>query len=354
MKREAIARLRGFGLTDLMVGLSIGMVATLVILNVAVLFDARRRAAAGSADAQAAAAQAVAMLSRELRNAGNGLGPPDALGCIVHWAVGSTHGSFLLAPAIIVKGLNGLPDTLLLLSSGEQAMPPARLVAPYSTGTNLLTLDSTLGLASGMLLMLQSTGQPDCALLRLSTVSIGGFTVQVAANGNPLPGKVFGNDSAAVNLGSLRYLRYSVDEQQRLQMERFDTQTGLWIASPIAHGIVNLQLQYGFDDRAGVQAMPEVTRWSDTVVDADGDNTVGDSGDWQRLLALRVVVVTRSARQKDQGCDSTAPEWVTPATGAAGPVRIPIRVDHLVDWNCWRYRLLQTEVPLRNQLWRGG
>jgi type IV pilus assembly protein PilW len=45
-------RSNGLGLIDLLVGLAIGMVATVVILNAMVMFDARRRSTIGSADAQ--------------------------------------------------------------------------------------------------------------------------------------------------------------------------------------------------------------------------------------------------------------------------------------------------------------
>ncbi len=353
MKRRPASHAQGAGLTDLMVGLTIGLIATLVVLNVAMQFDARRRATAGGAEAQLNAVQSLSILSRELRNAGNGLGPPDALGCIVHRArPGSPNASFVLAPAVIIDGDDGMPDTLLLLSAGEQAMPPARLVSPYTMGGDTLTLDSTLGLSGNVQLLLQSTSQPDCALLRLTSVPMGGFSAKAAASSNVLAGRVFGIGSAAINLGSLRYRRYSVDANQRLQMEVFDPTQGSWTASAVADGIASLQWQYGFDDRAGTQSAPQVSRWSDTMIDADHDGSIGGSGDWRRVLALRFALVTRSAQRKDEGCDSAAPVWSAGQPGV--PEQTEIRVDHLPDWRCWRYRVLQGEAPLRNQLWGGG
>lgn len=353
MKRRPATHIQGAGLTDLMVGLTIGLIATLVVLNVAMQFDARRRTTAGGAEAQLNAVQSLSILSRELRNAGNGLGPPDALGCVVHRAsAGSPDASFVLAPAVIMDGDDGAPDTLVLLSAGEQAMPPARLVTPYTMGSDMLTLDSTLGLTSDVQLLLQSTGQPDCALLRLATVAIGAYTAKPRPTGCLLAGQVFGAGSAAINLGSLRYRRYSVDANQRLQMEVFDARQGSWTASALADGVVSMQLQYGFDDRAGAQSVPQVSRWSDTMIDADHDGSIGGSGDWQRVLALRFALVTRSAQRKDDGCDSVAPVWTAGQPGV--PEETPIRVDHLPDWECWRYRVLQGEMPMRNQLWGGG
>lgn len=352
MRARAMIHMRGLSLVDLMVGLGIGMVATLVILNVVVMFDARRRATTGSSDAQVNAVFAASMLSRELRTAGHGLGPPSGLGCSVHRAAaGTTVATFLLAPVVIVNGSDGAPDTLEVLAAGEQALPPARLISPYTMGGAALTLDSTLGVAPDTQLLLQSAGSPDCALLSVAAVTIGAYTVQPKAASGILPGTVFGTGSPVVNVGTLAYRRYSVDANQRLQSETFDAASDSWIASTLAEGVVNLQLQYGFDARAGSQASPQVTRWSDTMFDADGNGAAGNAGDWQRMLAVRMAVVTRSAQRKDDTCDAQAPSWIAGNANTGELDATTIKVDHLDDWRCWRYRVLQTEVVLRNQLW---
>jgi len=345
-------RMRGLSLVDLMVGLVIGMGATLVILNVMLMFDTRRRATAGSSDAQVNAVFAIAMLSRELRLAGHGLGSSAALGCIVHRApAGNPDASFLLAPAVIVDGNGGAPDSMSILAAGEQAFPAARLVSPYAIDSGALTVDSTLGLVPDTQVLLQSPGTPDCALLKVDAVTTGAYTVQPAVANNILPGTVFGVDSSVVNVGALVRRRYSIDANHRLQAESFDVNSGSWTSSTLAEGVVNLQLQYGFDARAGTQVTPQVTRWSDQLIDADGDGVVGDAGDWQRMLALRIAVVTRSAQRKDEACEAQAPTWLAGNATSGELEATVIKIDHLPDWRCWRYRILQSEVPLRNQLW---
>jgi type IV pilus assembly protein PilW len=93
-----------------------------------------------------------------------------------------------------------------------------------------------------------------------------------------------------------------------------------------------------------------VTFWSDTLIDADADGQVGDSGDWQRLLTIRFAVVVRSMQRREEACDAPVPTWLAgDATGAL--VNTDISLTHIADWRCWRYRVFQTEVPLRNQLW---
>lgn len=349
------ASLSGISLVDLMVGLTIGMAATVVILQVAFLFDARRRIAGASADANVSATHALASLVRELRMAGNGLGPLDAVGCNVHRAApGQPDAVIPWQPLTIIDGLKGLPDSFTVLAAETELTAPARLITPYTMNTGAMMVDTTLGLQAGDRLVLQAAGKPDCALLTAATVSAGGFAVSPAAAAGVLPGVVFGQGSAVIGVGPLRYQRYEIDDGQRLQVNTFDTSTGNWIRSELADGVVSMQLQYGFDTRPGTQAAPQVDLWSDGAVDADGNGMAGDAADWRRLLAVRIAVVTRSAQRRDGACDASAPQWLAGQSTGGALQATPIRVDHLPDWRCWRYRVLQTEVPLRNQLWRDG
>ena len=345
-------RTHGLGLIDLMVGLAIGMVATLVILNVMVMFDARRRSVGSGSDAQVNAAFASAWLAKELRIAGHGLGPSTVLGCRVHHAAaGTPDADFTLAPITITQGDDGAPDTLMVLAGSEQALPAARLIAPYSVGSGSMTLDSILGIAEGTQLLLHTAGQPDCALIRVAAMSVGAYTIQPTEVSGLLSGVVFATDSAVVNLGRLRYRRLMVDLAQRLQLSNFNISSSSWTTSTQSDGVVNLQLQYGFDTRAGTQVSPQVTRWSDSILDADADGQSGDAGDWQRLLAVRFALVVRSTQRREASCDAPVPTWLAgDATGEL--VTTDISLAHIPQWRCWRYRVLQAEVPLRNQLWR--
>ena len=47
---------------------------------------------------------------------------------------------------------------------------------------------------------------------------------------------------------------------------------------------------------------------------------------------------------------ANAPRWET--TQADGtPGRSPISLSHVPDWQCYRYRVAETVVPMRNVLW---
>ena len=80
-----------------------------------------------------------------------------------------------------------------------------------------------------------------------------------------------------------------------LQTSRYSWTSSLWQTSGMASGIVSLQAQYGFDDRSGLQTSPQVTFWSSSLIDADGNKKIGDANDLTRLIAIRFAVVARSS-----------------------------------------------------------
>jgi type IV pilus assembly protein PilW len=134
-------------------------------------------------------------------------------------------------------------------------------------------------------------------------------------------------------------------------VNRYLSAANTWQSAALASGVVSLQAQYGFDTQSGTPSSTKVTRWSDTTFDADGNGTTGDNGDLRRLIAIRLAIVVRSAERSDQGCNATLPQWKAGAVNNGQLASTDISLDHVIDWRCYRYRVLQTEIPLRNLLW---
>ena len=352
--RYARRRHDGTSLADMMVGLAVGLVVMAVVLKVGVLFDARRKSISGMAAANIDGTLAMLSLVRELRMAGNGLGPPDALRCDLTRASGVTLGPVMpLQPLTIVNGAGGAPDTLELLASGKpQSLPAARLIAAYAQGNAGLIVDSTFGVLPGDWLMLQQAGTTRCLLLQAQAIPVGAYRIEPAtlpAQAVPTAGYAAG--SALVNLGALHRLRFAIGADASLQQAQFDIASGNWASSAIASGIVNLQAQYGIDARPGLQPVPAVTWWSDELIDADANGTIGNAGDWQRVLAVRIAIVLRSAQRKDGACDTTAPAWLAGDAGTGRLAPVSLSIGTAANANCYRYRVIDAEVPLRNLLW---
>jgi type IV pilus assembly protein PilW len=363
-KHSQIQFSKGIGLTDLMVGLAIGLLAMLVILKVAVLFEARRKSTVGATDAQQNVAIAVSLMLRELRMAGNGLGPIDSLGCSVIHDLGKPLGALSLVPVSIIDGNKGAPDEINIFSSASrQTTVAASLLTAHSASDTSMQIDSTLGIQPDDRLLFYEAGKP-CSLIRATAIPTGSFRVDHSSM--PLLTPVTTNTTSTVvtptaldyavgtrviNLGSLHLVRYAIDSNSDLQSSRFNLASASWQTAGMASGIVSMQAQYGFDNRTGLQTSPQVTFWSSSMIDADGNGQAGDAGDLKRMIAIRFAVVARSSERNDQGCNASLPQW-TAGDATTGKLKsMDIALNHVTNWNCFRYRVLEAEVPLRNVIW---
>lgn len=363
MAKQSLTKFsRGVGLTDLMVGLAIGLLAMLVILKVAVLFEARRKSTVGASDAQHNVAIAVSLMLRELRIAGNGLGPIDSLGCLVIHDLGKTLGPLSLVPVSIIDGSAGAPDEIKIFSSASrQTTVPASLLTAHAASDTSMNIDSTLGIQPDDRLMFYEAGKP-CSLIRATAISTGSYRVDhstMPLQTNATTGSTttaatalsYAAGSQVINLGSLHLVHYLISSNYEINVSRYSLASSDWQSASMASGIVSLQAQYGFDSRAGPQTSPQVTFWSSSMIDADGNGNTGDAGDLKRMIALRFAVVARSAERNDQGCNASQPQW-SAGDAATGKLQMTdIAMSHVPNWNCFRYRVLEAEVPLRNVIW---
>ena len=193
---------------------------------------------------------------------------------------------------------------------------------------------------------------------------------------------LYDENGKVINLGNL------VDDTRPPRYNQITVNTGLAQASqnnklviqnlwgqlptfiPIAEQIVQLKAQYGMDDGVNngtVAASPFLK--NDGIVDryVDGaPNFTPASADWKLVKTVRVAVVARSAaplKPTTAGstvCDATPAfnaslaantypvRW---AFGPDAPLGRPIDVSNSADWRCYKYRVFETIVPLRNVVW---
>lgn len=353
--------LRGFGLAELMVGLALGMLTLLAMSHAYIAFRLQHRGAGSDIGAQTSAMNALYALERDLLQAGQGIGDRRLLGCEARRDAG---GGLALAPARIVSGASGGPDTLHLLL-GDSRAAPTRMAAALAPGGAVLAVGSTLSMRAGDVLALQQDGRP-CALVRIGSVNSMLQASRVAEDGRTPQGAAdavgaggYDGDATVFNLGRLVQVSYAVSGNV-LQRTRTAYPGAAPVTENIASDIVSLRLQYGFDTRPGDQPRLEVDTWSEPMIDADRSGISGDRGDWQRMAGMRLAVVARSPFRQAAGaggvCGSTvegavnAPSWQ--ATQADGlPGRSAISLAHVPDSQCYRYRVAETAAPLRNVLW---
>ena len=336
----------GFTLVELMVGLGIGMLATVIIIQVMSVFEAQRRTTTGSADAQTNGGIALYNIARELQMAGYPLVPVTAspLECtaVTFGATGKTGISpVTIANDVVGVGANASPSDTITIRYGNAPMGgiPTQITAMGAPTANDATVLTNLGCQAGDNTLI--TNGTTCAMS--SATALAGTTTITLAN----------TTAAAVGanlacLGTWNEITYRVNNGN---LER----NGV----PSVAGIVNLQVQYGISAAGLINSDPNfnfITQWVDASGGTWGAPTVADRN---RIKGIRIAVVARNAKMEPgvvtAACSSTIAAAPTGLCAWAGSVASPAPAIDLSagdpDWTRYRFRVFATIIPLRNMVW---
>jgi len=366
-------RAHGFTLIELMVGVALGLLATLVISQVFLQYEGNKRASTSGSDAQVAGAVALFALQRDIQGSGYGLSAwPEAMGCALSaqydGAVALNPATDVLAPVIIGFGATAADsDSITVMASGKLGYSvPSDVTAAHAQIDSVFTVLSSQGVAVGDLMLAApplSGAGVGCTLFMATAVTA--TTVSHTAAGSPkwngstaIFPTSYASGSVLLNMGPNPIRRrYSVNPTSwSLQVQELLTSTGATTAQELFPQVVLVKALYG---KSITSAGPVVT-YSTTppVLNAD----------WRLVRAVRVVVVARSAQYErdvvtsqlvwDLGpltldgvtnaktgvlstCNTTN-QCVTLDVSASGPSNA---------WQHYRYKVFDTVIPLRNMVW---
>ena len=341
----------GLSLVELMVGLVIGLVTTLVIMQIFSTFEGQKRSTMGSADAQTNGSIALFSMQRDLQMAGFGLpvfnkqNPP--LKC--NPTVTVDHDGNAATPAIdmfpisIADGGGGLSDTIQIRYSEDGANSKAGVAIGIDSllGSNAIVennlscngtdhVDSNTGVGDVVMISSGAT----CNMTRVNNTN-----AYLAANPKHIPlvsttGVV--NGASISCMGAWNQFTYTVVNNQ-LQ-RNVASQVN---AEPLVSDIVNIQAQYGISDTAGSN---KVTSWVSATSPWDAP-TIDQRN---RIRAVRVAVVARNGQLEKTNVTAVAPLAWPDINGSPAPT-IDLSAD--ADWQRYRYRVYETIIPLRNMIW---
>ncbi len=364
----------GFSLVEIMVGVAIGLLGVLIIMQVSVVFEGQKRTTTTGSDAQTNGVTALYTVERDVRRAGYGLAS-GALGCTVKQYYDTAPIADLsLAPVTITNGVNGAPDIIRILASSKSGWSlPSRITVEHPPQATNIFLNTTLGMEVGDMLVAFEPPKT-CTLMQATGIPNGNVQVQhqntskwnPPGGSNILPADGYSVGAQILNLGALINHTYFLDPlvpNGNLMLSELSTATNTSTTRAITADIVNLQAEYGFDTRAGIQVDPRVDTWSATMIDADASGTVNDAGDIARVIAVRMAVVARSPLMEKPNasgvCDITidtavAGRAVNRPTWAGGDIDVSKNTDGTpnANWKCYRYKTFENIIPLRNLLWR--
>ncbi|MSQ72956.1 MAG: prepilin-type N-terminal cleavage/methylation domain-containing protein [Betaproteobacteria bacterium] len=361
-RARGMARTHGFSMIEIMVGMTIGLIGIVIIMQIFTFSENQKRTTTSGSDAQNNGNIAMYSIVRDLRQAGYGLNL-TTLGCLVSTSFGGNQaspGTFTLAPVVITDGGvdgsgNGLADTIQsLYSTTSIGSLPSVLTVAHAQSATTINVQTNFGFGSGNLLVFWESGK-NCALAQVTgfpnspTVLTNNSQLGHSGglwNGNTaiFPATGYAAGASLINLGGMALRTISVDAGNNLLMTEVSATFGNSASSTftMASEIVNLQAMYGKDNTAdGV-----VDVWNNTTPNAGVGNTT-TAANWKQIIAVRIALLARSGQFEKPpvsggACDATttAPRW------SGGTMAVPGGLP-----SCYRYKVYETVVPLRNIIW---
>jgi len=347
--RTRTPRQRGMGLVEVMVSVIIAMLLVLVIYQIYEVSEGQKRTITAGSDAQQNAAYGLYVLGHDLAMAGNGIASSADTMKACPFDAGAPEQSLAPIPVLIIPGAtDNDPDSVAIFYGGSSTLStPVQFKTTATTGSPYV-VPAPVGFSPNDVVV--AVQNASCTL---STVDAGGVSVDGASGfttltHTPLVGDIGATYTAVnaslVNLGpaaGVGRVLYTVDPATRA-LRTQKTLPTIDTVNPVIADVVNLKLYYGLD------------------VNGDGvvDTWQGATGAWapaalaalapaqrlaamRQLLAVRVAIVTRSGQyEKD-------PVTTAPLSIFDGAVTMAVSADD----QHYRYKVLESTVPLRNAVW---
>lgn len=356
----------GFTLVEIMIGLAIGMLASLIVMQVFSVFEAQKRTTTGAADAQTNGNIALYNIGRDLQLAGWDLMPTalpsinSPLNCstlTVNGALDTTVPNrifpFAITDGVASAGVSASDSITIRYGDSPMGGDPLLIAnmgptPDYPTANDAGVKDS-FGCVAGDRTLVISPNGAACALSSASSV--------VAASGVVKAYVRLVDATAAAPNANIACLGVWHEVTYRVNGNNLERQDGVGTAPvPIVAGIVNLQAQYGVSAAGLLNTDPKfntVIQW----VDASGPIWAAPSvADRFRIKAIRIAVIARNAKMDPtaitQVCNTATNTglcaWPASTSGVAATFDLS---NSEPKWAQYRYRVFQTIIPLRNVIW---
>ena len=397
-------RERGVGLIEILVGMTIGVITLLIVIQLFMTTEGTKRTTTGASDAQQSGSFSTYALERHLRLAGTGFAHMNSAiwGCALRvWRSDSAvvplpsnlspgsstyvnhfktpidaglNGQALrMTPVLIVNGGgnadgnagSATPDTVIVMAGQHESatLPYKSTNTPPSATT--ASVVNTVGINQSDLLIARdlSPGVTDCRVVQATDAVAPASEVGVVPNPLNFAGGTYTPSSAAqalsgysgsfqlANLGAEpAFIAYSLgsDGTTADALLSYDLFGGT-LAS-MADNIVNLQAVYGV---ANAPNSPDISAWQAPTGSWSADTLMNGSAASaeriQRIRAVRLVIVARSA-QYEKAADWTAPTLPLLADLNGATPGANVSMTFTGDAQRFRYRSYDITVPLRNML----
>jgi type IV pilus assembly protein PilW len=365
----------GFTLVEVMIGMAIGLLAMLVMMQMLSFSENQKRVTAASGDAQNAGAIALYGIERDIQQSGYDVDAQQIMGCNATWLTSkdARYVTMPLAPFTInpVTNLGVLPSDansdVVLVMYGSSSSPVEGDVISNSSGNNYTIGTPSMFNQNDYVIAQYAGRQHPCGLTLTKVTSATGSDPLTITAGTAVANITTTNSAAGFlpalyDLGATPTVRaYSVNNGSLTACDymAYDcahyagTDTAHWV--PIAANIVSLKAQYGRDTNTG-SMNGIVDTYDMTTPPADTNAVVNSpviSCQWARISTARIALVAEGAVSGStinaaeptwDGSAAVAANGAIPAT-AANPINLATANP---NWAKYHLKVFQTTVPIRN------
>lgn len=357
MRFPRLSHAYGFSLIEIMIGMSIGAMALMAILQLFGMSESYKGLIGGGSDAQNNGVIALHVLQREIANAGYGLTPVALLGCDLTLPADGTNPERSiksLSPVLIND--NNIPagdsntDTLRVLYANTAAPTEGdEILTPWEDYTTV-TLNPPVHYLAGDKVIASPAQRTDCSNLVMSSVIDAPDTSLTTNTALFQPAPSPTGSYTLINLGpNPQFKAYAIRKGNLTVCDylQHDCNNPEQVDDPlvwqslVSH-IASLRIQYGHDYNSpnGVDSYDQAIRTPTT----DPSSTI-ECG-WRRTPALRLAVVAREITRTSEAIMPNASplSW-------AGEDGAPIDLSQIPEWEHYRYRKFETSIDLPNIVW---
>ena len=332
---------RGVGLIEVMVSIVISMLLVLVIYQIYEISEGQKRTITAGSDATQNAAFGLYTLTRDIASAGNGIASTTVKGTSPLDQCPMLSPDALSPMSVMIRAgaTDNDPDQITVLYGGSSSLSTSVQFMQNSAG-NTYVVQGPVGFSPN-----DAVVAVQGVTCTLSTIDAAGVAVDPTTGFSTLTvTPVAGNLAAAysaitaslVNLGpltSMGRIAYTVDPTTHALRTQQQLPNDGPVA-PLVSDVVNLKVQYGLDT-----SIP-----ADGVIDALAPTDRAKA--IRQVVAVRVALVTRSSQyERDPVTPGPIAMFDTTLGGKAVSMTLTADDTH------YRYKVLETVIPLRNALW---
>lgn len=361
--------MRGFGIVEIMVGVTIGLLALLIIYQALALSEGFKRTTQAGGDAQSSGMIASFLLGQDLGNAGNTFSDS----AIETWQCPNT-GNFVTTwkpiPVLIRdSGSDDVSDSFdVLYGVNPVLVTPVKTILHASPGNDIV-VQSPLGWEPNQtFLITNQLGACEIGTVQqivqdpapFVTAATGILALRPTA---PIAGTYLQGSTRVLSLGNNpQKIRFDVAGGA---LRRQDLMTGA-APVPLASNIVLMKAQYGVDNSVPPDGIIDEWVSARNAPWREADVLAANLAQLRRIKAVRFALVVRASqfeRERDAegryvttggplaatSADLTIPflfrcNGIGPCTGQMANITI-------AGTQGFRHRIFEQVVPIRNQIW---